>query len=122
MNGKKTDKKKKEFTQFQEKSYFNGILNFKNPLNILGKFNGKIQGETTLQIGSSALVEANISVKNLIVYGKVIGNVYAKEKVELKNGSSLIGNIKSTKLEIDEGVIFEGQCEMQEMFSNSKKV
>ena len=116
----KIEKNKESITYFQEDSSFKGILNFVTPLCILGKYNGEIFGESTLQVGSKAVVEANISVKKLVLYGKIVGNIYASEKVELKLGSVLSGNIKTPNLEIDEGVIFEGQCEMKKIDTPKK--
>ena len=100
------------FTVFQEDSNFNGLLKFKNPLLIKGKFFGDIEGDDLLFVHQQAEVKANLRVRHLILEGKLQGNVVATEKVELKPGSALVGNIKAPKLEISEGVIFEGQCEM----------
>ena len=109
----KLEKVKEVFTYFQEDSSFKGILQFTTPLCILGHFEGEITGDSTLKIGPKAKIEGNINVKRLLIEGKIIGNVHASEKVELKSGSNLVGNVKTPNLEIDEGVIFEGQCEMQ---------
>jgi len=103
------------FTNFHEKSSFNGILEFGKPLKISGKFTGEIRGSDVLLVDRTANVEAHIDVDHLIVLGKVIGNVVAAKKVELKEGASLIGNIRTPNLEIDDGVVFEGQCEMKQI-------
>ncbi|MDH5719280.1 MAG: polymer-forming cytoskeletal protein [Spirochaetia bacterium] len=109
------DKKRKlDFTVFQKNTNFRGSLSFKKPLRILGKFEGDITGEETLEIGHGAHVEAHIETTHLIVYGSLIGNVSAIERVELKKGAKLIGNIRTPNLEVDDGVIFEGQCEMEQ--------
>ena len=113
MAVKKDRRGETQFTVFQEKSFFRGNLNFGKPLQIQGKFEGEITGKNLLEVGPKAEVKAHISTTELIVYGKVIGNVHATERVELHHGASLIGNIKTPNLEIDDGVVFEGQCEMQ---------
>ncbi|MES0490693.1 MAG: polymer-forming cytoskeletal protein [Leptospirales bacterium] len=102
------------YTNFHEKSSFNGILEFGKPLKISGKFTGEIRGNDVLLVDRSANIEAHIDVVHLVVLGKVVGNVIASKKVELKEGSSLIGNIRTPNLEIDDGVVFEGQCEMKQ--------
>ena len=107
-------KSDKDKTIFYYKTHLDGLLKFKRPLTLLGKFTGEIEGTNTLELGPKAVIEANICVKHLIVYGKIIGNVVASHKVELKTGSSLIGNIKTPNLEIDKDVIFDGQCDMQQ--------
>lgn len=106
-------KKVSDFTVFQADSRFRGILKFGRPLQILGKFDGEIYGKALLEVGSSAEITADIECEHVVIYGKVTGNVAASEKVELRQGARLTGNIRSPKLEIDDGVVFEGQCEMQ---------
>lgn len=100
-------------TTFAEGSTFKGILEFQRPLKIQGNFEGELKGGDMLEIGPQAKVTAHIEAGYVVVYGRVTGNVVASEKVELKAGATLIGNIRSPKLEIDDGVIFEGQCEMK---------
>lgn len=109
----KEPRRRGEVTIFAEGSAFKGILSFVRPLKILGKFEGEIKGGEALEIGPQARINAHIEAAHIVVYGHVTGNVVATEKVELKAGAKLIGNIRSPKLEIDDGVIFEGQCEMK---------
>ena len=108
----KKERRNGEFTAFQEKSFFRGTLNFSKPLSILGNFEGEIRGKSVLEIGENAEIKATIEATHVIIYGKVTGNVVARDKVELKHGSKLIGNVKTTSLEIEDGVVFEGQSEM----------
>ena len=91
-----------------------GSLEFVNPLKICGEFEGDIKGTTTLYIESGAKIRAQINVSQLIVYGHITGNIFASEKVELHTGSNVIGNIRTPNLEIEDGVVFEGQCEMKQ--------
>lgn len=109
----KDNKKRGEFAVFQPGSTFRGILKFSRPLRILGNFEGELSGDEILEIGPQAKIQANIEANHLVVYGHITGNVVAKEKVELKSGATLIGNIRAPKLEIDDGVIFEGKSEMK---------
>lgn len=101
-----------ELTVFQEKSFFRGVLNFSKPLSILGNFEGEIRGTSVLEIGEKAEIKATIEATHVIIYGKVTGNVLARDKIELKHGSKLIGNVKTISLEIEDGVVFEGQSEV----------
>jgi cytoskeletal protein CcmA (bactofilin family) len=109
----KETRKRGEATIFAHGSHFKGILEFGRPLKILGIFEGEIKGGDMLEVGAQGNVTAHIEAAYVVIYGKVTGNVVATEKVELKEGATLIGNIRAPKLEIDDGVIFEGQCEMK---------
>ena len=111
--------KKKDYIVFQNNSSFRGNLEFSVPLKILGKYEGDIKGDEVLNIGEEAVVEANIDTVELIVFGKIVGNITAKEKVELKKGSQVIGNIRTPNLMMEEDVIFDGQCEMTQIVENT---
>ena len=112
--GTKENRRRGEFTVFQHGSHFVGQLKFSKPLKILGSFEGEMSGSDQLEIGPQAKIKAHIEAAYVTVYGNVAGNITASEKVELKQGATLTGNIRSPKLEIDEGVIFDGQCEMKQ--------
>ena len=120
MSSKKDKKDNINFTVFQEESKFRGILQFSRPLKILGELEGEIIGKNLLEIGANAKVKAQIKTTHLVVYGKVTGNALATEKVELKRGASFVGNIKTPSLEIDDGVVYEGQTEMMTVVSGKK--
>lgn len=88
------------------------ILVSEGTLRIDGEFEGTIQVPDTLVIGKDGRVKAEIKVKSAVVGGTIVGNIDAKEKVELQAGSRVEGDIKTTRLVIDEGVFFEGNCKM----------
>ena len=81
-------------------------------LRIDGEFEGTINCPDTLIIGKGGKVNADVKVKNAVIGGTVIGNIDAKQKIELEAGSRVEGDIKTTRLVIDEGVFFEGSCKM----------
>lgn len=81
-------------------------------LRIDGAFEGTVNCPDTLIVGKGGKVKAEIKVKSAVIGGTVVGNIDAKEKIELQAGSRLEGDIKTTRLVIDEGVFFEGACKM----------
>jgi cytoskeletal protein CcmA (bactofilin family) len=91
---------------------FRGSLVYSNTLKINGNFKGTIQSSGKLIIGNSGEVEADLDVGTLVVEGKLKGNVVAKEKIELKKPSELIGDIQSPILEVESGSRFLGNCSM----------
>jgi excisionase family DNA binding protein len=93
-----------------------GTLSFKDPVNlkINGNFKGTLEVRGTLTIGSSAFVEAHITGDNIIVAGKVRGDIIAKKMLVLMPGTVLTGNISTPKLNIVEGAVFQGMCQMIE--------
>jgi len=91
---------------------FNGVLTFSKPLQISGEFTGEIQSEGFLVISEGARVKANIKAGTVIVGGTVIGNVTAVQRLEMLSTGKVQGNIRTAKLQIADGVVFEGNCEM----------
>lgn len=90
----------------------NGTLKFSGELTFEGKLDGEIVSDGTLQLGDSTVVNGNISAASVVVRGKVNGNISAKEKIEIKAKAELFGDIKASKLVIEEGVTFVGKTEV----------
>jgi len=99
-------------TIFAEDTEFNGKLSFDEPVEIKGKFKGEINTKSVVIISETANVEANIKANAVIIAGTVKGNVEAAEKVDILSTGRLYGDIKTAKLKIADGVIFEGSCHM----------
>lgn len=91
-----------------------GSLSFKEhvDLKINGHFTGSLDVRGTLTVGARADVQADIIGDNVVIAGKVKGNVSATKMLTLLPTASLIGNINAPKLNIVEGAIFQGNCQM----------
>lgn len=93
-----------------------GSLSFKDPVNlrINGRFDGTLETRGTLTIGETGTVDAHITGENIVVAGKVKGDVTAKKMLVLMPTAVLNGNISTPKLNIVEGAVFQGKCQMLE--------
>jgi cytoskeletal protein CcmA (bactofilin family) len=89
-----------------------GNLKFSGELTFDGKLEGEIQTDGTLHLGDSAVVNGSISAQSVIVRGKINGNITAKEKIDIKAKSELFGDVRASKLVIEEGVVFVGKTEV----------
>jgi len=89
-----------------------GNLKFAGELQFEGKIEGEIISEGVLSLGDTATVNGNINAGTVIVRGKVNGNITAKEKIEIKTKAEIFGDIKSSKLSVEEGVTFVGRAEV----------
>jgi cytoskeletal protein CcmA (bactofilin family) len=89
-----------------------GNLKFAGELTFDGKLEGEIQTDGVLNLGDSAVVNGNINAQSVVVRGKVNGNISAKDKIEIKSKAELFGDIRSTKLVVEEGVTFVGRTEV----------
>ena len=89
-----------------------GDINIVSSSRIDGIVRGKVESEATLVLGSDAKVYGDIHSDTVIIGGKVVGNVYAKNSVVLEARSSLTGDLHTGRIQILEGAKFNGTCKM----------
>ena len=100
-------------TQIADEVEMTGDLNFTDNLELNCKYSGKINSSKgNVLIGDNADIQANIVSSNIIIKGKIKGNLKALDFLEMHPTAKLYGNIKTKKLKISDGVVFEGKCEM----------
>ena len=99
-------------TTLGKETSFNGVLRFKESLKIDGTFEGQIESPGFLYVENGATVKADIKVGSVVVGGVVRGNIEASERLEMLTTGKVFGNIRTAKLNIADGVVFEGKCEM----------
>jgi len=108
-------------TVFGKDTEFFGDLSFKKSLQINGSFEGEINSGGFLVIGEGSVVKANIKAKTVILKGTVHGNIEASSSLEIDARGKLFGNIRTAKLKIADGVVFEGKCEMIKTYDKTTK-
>src|SRR3954466_3049174 len=91
-----------------------GELNGSEDLTVEGHVDGKIElKDHVLTIGANGRIKALVFAKAVIVLGEVRGNVTASEKVDIRDGGSVDGDIISPRVAIAEGAHFRGSVDMQ---------
>ncbi|MFQ5431902.1 MAG: polymer-forming cytoskeletal protein [Nitrospinota bacterium] len=95
-----------------EGTEFEGLLSFEGTVRVDGSFKGEIQTENCLIVGESAVIEAEVNVGNLIVMGKLTGNVVATQKVEVSASGHVKGDLHTPSLIIQEGALIDGNIHM----------
>ncbi|MBU0517151.1 MAG: polymer-forming cytoskeletal protein [Proteobacteria bacterium] len=93
---------------------FNGKLFFEGSVRLDGKFKGEIMSPGVLIVGESAEIEADINVGTAVISGQVMGQIVAQDQVVLHYPGRLLGDIKAPSVVVDEGVLFDGRCQMLE--------
>jgi cytoskeletal protein CcmA (bactofilin family) len=66
-----------------------------------------------LTIGPHGRVRANVSAREVVVHGKVDGNIQGTERVELKRSSVLVGDIATQRIIIEDGAFFKGAIDIK---------
>jgi len=89
-----------------------GTLNVSSSMRVDGKILGEITCSDSLLVGKTGVVEASVKVKNATVGGRVEGDIEASEVVVLEGNSTVVGDVTTKKLIIEEGAVFNGTCHM----------
>jgi cytoskeletal protein CcmA (bactofilin family) len=79
---------------------------------------GKVEGPINLKgqrltVGKTGEIVSDVHAKEIIVYGKVRGNLHASDRVEVKNDGSVVGNITGGRVLIEDGAYLKGQIEIE---------
>ncbi|MGB8771793.1 MAG: polymer-forming cytoskeletal protein [Candidatus Korobacteraceae bacterium] len=67
----------------------------------------------SLTVGPNGRVRANIEARNVILHGRVDGDIHATERVELRKTASLSGDISTARISIEDGAFFKGTIDIQ---------
>ena len=89
-----------------------GSIKFQNELTVDGKIEGEINSPGVLTVGENSEIKGEIKTKSVTVYGKVHGNITVEDRCELKGRASLYGDLKATRLVIEDGATFVGKSEV----------
>jgi cytoskeletal protein CcmA (bactofilin family) len=81
------------------------------------QIDGIVEGPISLKgheltIGSTAQLTSEIHAGNVVAYGKVVGNVHSRGRVDIKKDGSIIGDIDSARISIEDGAHFKGRIEI----------
>jgi cytoskeletal protein CcmA (bactofilin family) len=80
---------------------------------------GEIEGNINLRdhklvIGPNGKIKATITARDVVVHGRVEGNISASERVELKRNCTLIGDVGTQRIVIEDGAFFKGAIDIKE--------
>ena len=89
-----------------------GTVKSAGSLRIDGKLQGDLQCGGDATIGKSANIKGNLNVNSVTIAGTVNGNVMAKDRIEMKSSARVMGDIKSKRLAVEDGVTFVGKSEV----------
>jgi cytoskeletal protein CcmA (bactofilin family) len=87
----------------------NGDLRFTGKLHLDGDFHGTISTDDVLVVGEKATIEADIKAGEVLISGKVFGNIECVRRVEISASGHFRGEVRTPKFVINEGGVFEGK-------------
>ncbi|MBZ5567153.1 MAG: polymer-forming cytoskeletal protein [Acidobacteriia bacterium] len=79
---------------------------------------GRVEGSINLSgnrvtIGRNGVVNANINAREIVVTGKVRGNLVASDRVDIRNEGSLTGDVVAQRISIEDGAFFKGGIDIR---------
>lgn len=89
-----------------------GDIQGNEDLHVEGRFKGSITISGNIFVGQTGLVEADIEADNIVIQGKIHGNVVARKQLEIQALGELIGDCTAQSIDIKEGAMFEGRSKM----------
>jgi cytoskeletal protein CcmA (bactofilin family) len=90
-----------------------GELSGSEDLYLDGEVEGRIElREHSLVIGPNGRIRANIAAREVVLHGRVEGNIQAAERVELKKSSTLMGDLSTQRIVIEDGAFFKGAIDI----------
>jgi cytoskeletal protein CcmA (bactofilin family) len=89
-------------------------------MRIDGRVEGEIHLEGDLVVGEEGVVEAAVKTRNITIAGELRGNVEATGRIEIVSTGRLLGDIVVSALIINEGALFDGNCQMRQAASGER--
>jgi cytoskeletal protein CcmA (bactofilin family) len=89
------------------------------------QIDGSVEGLVSLEdrkltIGASARVTADIIAREVAVYGNVKGNLRARDRIEIKKDGSVVGDLTTARIMIEDGAYFKGSIEIDKSGDGSE--
>lgn len=95
-----------------------GQIFAREDLTIDGEVEGTVEcHEHRLTIGPNARVQAGLKAREIIIQGSIQGNVDATDKIDIKKEAKLVGDIKTSRIVIEDGAYFKGSIDISKATS-----
>ncbi len=93
--------------------HIKGEISGNEDLTIDGSVEGLVQlADRKLTVGASAKVTADVVAREVVVYGSVKGNLRARDRIEIKKDGSVVGDLTTARIMIEDGAYFKGAIEI----------
>jgi len=87
---------------------FKGEMTFEKGMKLLGRFEGKITSGGRLTVAKEAKMQADVEANTVVIEGEVKGTLNCTDRIELKQSARYEGDLRTSRLVVDEGAVFSG--------------
>jgi cytoskeletal protein CcmA (bactofilin family) len=89
-----------------------GDLRVAGGVRLEGQVEGRMDVTETIVSGPRSLLKGELHCRVAVIAGRIEGDIYAVEGVELQSGAQVLGNISCRELVIQPACVFQGSCSM----------
>jgi len=107
-----TDNKFNTVNQIGVGTVITGDINSNGDIRIDGSLTGNLSTKGKVVVGESGTIKGEINCKNSVIEGKIEGKVKVAELLALKATCQITGDLKTSRLAIEPGARFTGNCNM----------
>jgi cytoskeletal protein CcmA (bactofilin family) len=98
-----------------------GEISGNEDLHIDGSVEGLVQlDDRKLTVGATAKLTADVVAREVVVYGTIKGNLRARDRIEIKKDGSVVGDLTTARIMIEDGAYFKGSIEIDRTASGSE--
>ena len=91
-----------------------GEITGSEALYIDGRIEGKItMPESRVTIGRNGKVDASISAREVVVMGKVTGNIECSDRVDIRSEGSVTGDVSTARISVEDGAVLKGGIQVR---------
>jgi len=100
------------FSVIGNNTVITGNIRTEGSIRVDGKIVGNVVTQADAAVGINGVVEGSVDARNITVAGKVMGTLTAAQKLVLEGKSVMKGDIRTARLVVDEGAVFDGRSAM----------
>jgi len=109
MGGQMNTSVANQYSMIGKSIVIKGEIVAADPVYVYGTVEGSINAPAhRVTIGKEGIVKADINAREIVIMGDVCGNLEGAERVEIRNDGSLMGNLATRRIYIEEGAVLSG--------------
>jgi cytoskeletal protein CcmA (bactofilin family) len=102
-----------QYTMIGKSIRIKGEIAATDPIYIYGSVEGSISAPAhRVTIGKEGTVKADITAREVVIMGDVCGKLHSDERVEIRSEGSLLGNLATKRLCVEEGAVLQGMIDV----------
>lgn len=98
-----------------------GKIIAKSDIRIDGTVEGTLECAGRLIIGAEGSVEGDSTCQNAVIEGSFRGTLVVEDQLDVRTNANVVGEVKTGKLNIDSGAVFNGNCDMGQKIKSIPK-